>query len=79
MKGSHKHKSIMKWRCPKINRIALSPEQAVLQQCEVGGGWMVGKSRDICTIAGPGSVCNYPVRGVTGEFRNYGTRYDYPS
>ncbi|MDD4203407.1 MAG: hypothetical protein PHQ52_08075 [Candidatus Omnitrophica bacterium] len=53
---------------PKIKAMELSPEQAILNVCQVGGGYMSGpptNTSGYCMSAGSVAACRVVVRGGT--------------
>ncbi|MDD4295294.1 MAG: hypothetical protein PHP69_07300 [Candidatus Omnitrophica bacterium] len=55
---------IIKYQKPSITKIALDPEQAILQVCSTGGGYFIGTTKCVYNFStGPFHFCAQTVRG----------------
>ncbi|MDD4203214.1 MAG: hypothetical protein PHQ52_07085 [Candidatus Omnitrophica bacterium] len=55
-----------KYITPNIKAVKLSAEQAILEVCQIGGGWFGNTLNGYCEAYRPTAtgICSYPVRSV---------------
>ena len=73
---------IRRYKKPVVCTVKLDPKQAIIQACQVGGGFMLRQGATLyCLSTGGGAPCNTAVRGInpSGQFRAPGLTVTAPS
>ncbi|MDD4203411.1 MAG: hypothetical protein PHQ52_08095 [Candidatus Omnitrophica bacterium] len=71
-------KNNKKYSQPKIESIELNPNQAILEVCQVGGGYLF--STNSCVVTGiPMRSCQFTPKGGTGTAVGLGNENAFPS